>query len=80
MQDRGNFTTVIYDGTLLSKNKVKQFGFFFEICSKSIFLKNWWNNGGIVLLLWKDFSTANMFWNLWMVPFISSINENDISR
>ena len=44
MQERENFAIVIYDGILLSKKKrIKQFGFFFEICNKSIFIKNWWN-------------------------------------
>ena len=42
--------------TLLSKKRTKQFGFFFEICNKSIFMKNWWNIG-YFLFLWKDFST-----------------------
>ena len=51
MQERGNFTTVIYDWTLLSKKRIKQFGFFFEICNKSIFVKYWWNTG-YFLLLW----------------------------
>ena len=40
----------------LSKKRIKQFGFFFEICDKSIFVKNWWNTG-YFLLLWKDFNT-----------------------
>ena len=57
MQERGNFTTAIYDWTLLSKKRIKQVGFFFEICNRSIFVKNWWNTRYFFLLLWKDFST-----------------------
>ena len=57
MQERGNFSTVIYDWTLLSKKRVKQFDVFFEIYNKSI---SWKVGGiqGIFLLLWKDFSTG----------------------
>ena len=40
----------------LSKKRINQFGSFFEICDKSIFVKKWWNTG-YFLLLWKDFST-----------------------
>ena len=29
----------------LAKKRIKQFGFFFEICDKSIFVKNWCNTG-----------------------------------
>ena len=41
---------------ITSKKRIKQFGFFLEICSKSIFVKNW-GNTGYFLLSWKDFST-----------------------
>ena len=35
----------------LAKKRMKQFGFFFEICDKSIFMKNWWNTGYFFIIM-----------------------------
>ena len=80
MQERENFAIVIYDGILLSKKKrIKQFGFFFEICNKSIFIKNWWNIEYFFNYSGKTLVMTNMFWDFRMIPLIFWINNNKIS-
>ena len=35
----------------LAKKESKQFGFFFEICNKSIFVKSWCNTGYLFIIM-----------------------------
>ena len=59
-------TSFFVQWTLLSKKRIKQFGFLFEICNKSIFVENWWNTGYFFITM-ETLVLTNMFWDLWMV-------------